>query len=209
MIAPRCTSCGRPVLELRGQFAFFDSFLISNGEPPEDTAGAYHLPCLAAAGIAARWHAAVIRSLVDVRRHTVLGRAVGWVAVRSPNGDPSAISPDGVVLPLRFRTRGKAVDGGTAFAVHEREYNLELEDTAAIGKLQAALRSDGRISLAATFEALGIADCLVRPDLQADSAFVLDDPDAAEDWSPRFVCAAVTYTVWLPDAVAAFARVGG
>jgi hypothetical protein len=204
MIAPRCTSCGRTVLELRGQFAFFDSFLTSGDEPPPDTTGAWHIPCLEAAGIGPRWHAAVVKSLVDVRRYTVLGRADGWVAVRPANGEPIAVSPLGAVLSLQFRTAGRKVEGGLAFAVHEREYNLELDDTGAIEKLQSALRAQKSISLLAAYEAIGIADRLVRPDLQTDAAFLLEDPDVADEWTKRFVCAAVSYSVLIPTAVAAF-----
>jgi hypothetical protein len=206
MIAPRCTSCGRTVLELRGQFARFDSFLTSGDEPPPDTAGTWHIPCLsaAAAGVGPRWHTALVKSLVDVRRHTVLGRADGWVAVRPPNGDPFAVSPDGATLPLQFRSAARRIDGGLAFTIHEPEYNLELEDTVAIEKLQSALRAQKSVSLLAAYEAIGIADRLVRPDLQADAAFLLEDPDAADEWTKRFVSAAVSYSVVIPDSFASF-----
>lgn len=204
MLAPRCVSCGRTVLELRGQFAAFDSYLIEDGEPPPDTAGTWHLPCLERAGVGPRWHAALVRSLVDVRRHTRLGEADGWTAVREPTGAPIAISPIGEVLSLRFRTHGRRVEGGQVAVVRTPEYNLELADGAPIETMQSALREHGSISLAAVYEALGIADCLVRPDLQTEAAFVLDDPAVAEEWTKRFVCAAVTCSVFVPDALAAF-----
>jgi hypothetical protein len=202
MIAPRCTSCGRTVLELRGQFAFFDSYLTSSEGPPAATAGAWHIPCLEASGAGPRWHAAVVKSLVDVRRHTELGRADGWVAIKTPQGEPLAVSPLGAVQPLKFRSAGRKVDGGLAFAIHEPEYNLELEDTAAIEKLQATLRAQKSISLLAAYEAIGIADRLVRPDLQTDAAFLIEDADAVGEWTKRFVCAAVSYSVLVPAALA-------
>lgn len=195
------------MLELRGQFARFDSFLISGGEPPEDTAGTYHLPCLEKSGIGPRWHAAIVKSLVDVRRHTELGRADGWVVVNTPQGEPLAISPHGAILSLRFRSTPRPVDGGLAASVHEPEYNLELQDTAAIAKLTVGMQPS--MPLAAVYEALGIADCLVRPDLQTDAAFLVEDPDSVEDWTKTFVCPAVTYTVFVPSALAPYvARTG-
>jgi hypothetical protein len=192
------------VLELRGQFAFFDSYLISDREPPAALAGTYHFPCLAASGRGARWHAAVLESLVDVRRHTELGRAEGWVAVRSPQGEPFAISPDGALLPLRFRTTPRPVDGGLAAVLHEPEYNLELRDTVVIAKIATTLRTQKSMSLAAVYEAIGIADVLVRPDLQAEAAFLVEDPDSVGEWTTQFISAAVTYTVFVPTAMARY-----
>lgn len=204
MIAPRCVGCGRTVLELRGQFARFEAYSITGPEPPPETAGTWHIECLEGADVGPRWHVAVVRSLVDLRRYTLLVSADGWAAVRTPTGEPIAVSPVGAMLPLRFDTPPRAVDGGLVGDLHEPEYNLELDDTVAIERLQAGLRDRGSISLLAVAEALAIADCLVRPDLLTEAAFHLEDPSTIEEWTRRFVCAAVSYSVLIPHALAPF-----
>ena len=91
--------------------------------------------------------------------------------------------------------------------MHEAEYNLELDDPAAIAELQAALRRTGACALLTVAERLGIADRLTRPELLTAAAFRLEDPEAVADWSPRFVAAAVVYDVFVPGALVPFLEV--
>lgn len=67
-----CVECGRPVLELSGQFARLDSFFVEDEEPDPETVGEWHAICLAESPHAEAWFRAMYRNCVSVRGYREL-----------------------------------------------------------------------------------------------------------------------------------------
>lgn len=99
-----CVACGLPVVDLPGQTAMLQPYLSEADVPPGDTAGAWHLSCLAAAPVAEQWGRAQVHSFVEVRGFEPVARGPEWTVFDNPRtGDRLALSRLGATLPLRGR----------------------------------------------------------------------------------------------------------
>jgi hypothetical protein len=87
-----------------GPDGMLSSYLSVEGVPPVDTAGAWHLSCLASEPVAVQWGLASVHSFVQVRRFDRVARVAGWTVVDNPrSGNRLALGDFGAVLALRER----------------------------------------------------------------------------------------------------------
>jgi hypothetical protein len=161
------------------------------GTPPVDTAGTWHLTCLAADPVAEQWGRAHVHSFTQVRGYEPVVGTPEWTVVVNPRTrERLALGRLGAVLPLR----GRPASGG--LRVRESDYWLEW-DRPVIAPIQAELRASGAVGVLDVADLLGIRHRLSRPDSLSGSVFRLD-PELAEDWTPTAVGASVDYVVALP-----------
>jgi hypothetical protein len=193
-----CIGCGRPVLELRGQFTLLNSFYINDGVPPVESAGEWHLSCLHGSGYGAAWYEARRRNFVDIRKYDVILESEAWTVTRNPRTrEPVALSPSGDSLLLVFaEARPRPVPGGAIYRVDE-EYNLELDDREAIKAIQGTLSTVGAFPLLAVMEVLGIADRVVHAEALEEGMLRVDH-ELRGEWQPGFVSARADYGVFVP-----------
>jgi hypothetical protein len=162
------------------------------GTPPVDTAGTWHLSCLAADAVAEQWGRAHVHSFTQVRGYERVVDTPEWTVVVNPRThERLALGRQGAVLPLR----GQPTSGG--LRVTELEYWLEW-DHPVVARIQAELRASGSVGVLDVADLLGIRDRLIRPDSLSDSAFRLN-PELVEDWTPTAVGASVDYVAALPS----------
>jgi hypothetical protein len=170
MKLPSCVSCGRPVLQLSGQFANLDSYYLGEGGPPRETAGAWHASCLAASPAATAWYAVRLRNHCDVRDFRPVAELDHWTVVGHPrSGDVVAFGRAGELVSLALgRDRGRSVAGGAVYPTVVPLYNVELDDEPVIADIQRGLDADGSYPVMALIDKLGIADRVVsaRPGAQ-------------------------------------------
>lgn len=196
----RCVACDLPVLELEGQFTKLDSFFIQNGSPPPDTAGWWHVRCLAGSDAGPAWYAARLRNYRDVRRFVPIAELAKWTVLSSPQHNKVlALAHHGELIELSSRRRkhGRAVDSGLIFPHVEEEFHLELEDASIIQAIKDGFIISGTYPLSAVLAALGIADRTVHPEVLERGAlrFVRS---LQEYWRPHAVSARVEYGVFIP-----------
>lgn len=193
-----CVGCGRPVLELRGQFTLLNSFYIDGGVPPVESAGEWHLACLHESTYGETWYAARRRNFVDVRKYEVVLENEGWTVTRNPRTrETVALARSGDSLSLVFTdARPRRVSGGAVYRVDE-EYNLELADRDAFRAIQDTLSTVGSLPLLAVMEVIGIGDRVVHAEALEESMFRVDD-ELRDEWRPTFVSARADYGVFVP-----------
>jgi hypothetical protein len=203
-----CVGCGLPVLELRGQFTLFDSYLIENGHPPEADVGHWHVTCLRAAGVGARWAPVLIRNYTSVRGYRVLAETAAWSVVENPRtAEVLALDQHGTFSSLMFQAAPhRLVPGGGAYQVREAEYGLDVGNVTWGEEIQTALRTQGRYSIQELARGLGIEAKLSHPEMLADAAFRYDDA-TEEEWGPMFVLAPVEYQVFVPSEWFPYVRI--
>jgi hypothetical protein len=189
------------VLELDGQAVMLQPYLSAGGTPPVDTAGEWHLTCLAADPVAEQWGQAHVRSFTEVRHFDRVATTPDWTVVSNPRtGDVLALGRLGAVLTLRGRTV-RPEPGGLRMT--DVDHWLEW-DQPVIARIQAQLRTDARIGVLEVADILGSRHRLGQPDSLSDSAFRLN-PELVEDWSPTAVGATVEYFVPLPAELVPYA----
>jgi hypothetical protein len=195
------------VLELEGQCEFFDSFLISGGEPPPDSAGDWHLKCLRTATVGPRWRAVRVRNYVDVRGFERVAEPAGWVVLRDQRGKLLAVGAAGELVELSH-ARGKPareLEEGFVFRRLEETFHLELEDQAAIVEMQRTLEETSVYPVSAVLAVLGIADRVVHEVALEDAKFRFDK-DMRELWTRNSVSASCEYGVFMPRALEPYMR---
>jgi hypothetical protein len=194
MRPPACVGCGRPVLELVGQYTVLSAYLDVAGSVPTGMAGSWHPRCLTVVPATAAWGAALVRNYTEVRQYEVLARTTDWTVVRNPRTHETlALGHRGASLPLTAPASGSSPH---VLQLHEPTYWLEW-DRPAIAEIQDALRRFGAIPIVRVAELLGCSDRLSDPELLVDGVFRLDDA-MVEDWQAGAVGAAVDYAVRLP-----------
>jgi hypothetical protein len=200
MKLPSCVSCGRPVLQLSGQFANLDSYYLGEGGPPRETAGAWHASCLAASPAATAWYGMRLRNHCDVRDFRPVAELDHWTVVGHPrSGDVVAFGRAGELVSLALgRDRGRSVAGGAVYPTVVPLYNVELDDEPVIADIQRGLDADGSYPVMALIDKLGIADRVVHPVALDGSVFRLD-PELREYWSRRSAVASVEHGVFVPS----------
>src|SRR5437868_3935458 len=108
-----CIGCGRPVLELRGQFALLDSFYVDDDAPLLESAGAWHARCLVDSPYGEAWFAAKRRNFVSVRRYEEVAALADWTVLRNRNTrEMLALARTGMSLSLSFSKRPRPVADG-------------------------------------------------------------------------------------------------
>ena len=192
MRLPQCVACGQPGLELTGQTVMLQPYVSVAGTPPGDTAGPWHLTCLAADPVADDWGRAHVHSFTEVRGYERVVDTPEWTVVLNPRThERLALGRLGAVLPLR----GRPTSGG--LRVMELDYWLEW-DPPVIAPIQAELRASGAVGVLEVADLLGSRDRLNHPGSLSDSVFRLN-PELVEDWTPTAVGASVDYVVTLPS----------
>jgi hypothetical protein len=202
---PLCLGCQRPVLEISGQFTRLQPYLLRL--PTEkhllDTAGDWHEWCLEAASLGDGWHHARVRSLLKPGARPV-AEVDGWTVLES-SAEALAVSPAGAVLSLNFAWH-RPTFGGLAGVIREPEMNLQL-DADRMRVIQDTLERAGHYPLLSLADDLGIRYRLRHPELWRESGLRYD-PELREFWSARHLTAALEYSVFVPDVLAPYARVG-
>ena len=189
------------MLELGGQAAMLQPYLSAAGTPPVDTAGEWHLTCLATDPVAEQWGQAHVRSFTEVRHFDRVATTPDWTVVSNPRtGDVLALGRLGAVLTLRGRTVRPEPAG---LRMTDVDHWLEW-DQPVIARIQAQLRTDARIGVLEVADLLGSRHRLGQPDSLSDSAFRLN-PELVEGWSPTAVGATVEYFVPLPAELVPYA----
>lgn len=194
-----CEGCGRPVIGLVGQFAKLDSYFLSADSAAGHMAGVWHARCLQEAPYAEQWYEARLDNFTRVRGYEVAAELERWSVIRHPRADERlAFSRDGLIWRLTFDgdQRSRA-PGGSIHRVEEREFNLELDDEAAIRTIQDSLRATKKFPVLGLFDLLGIADRVVHPEALTDAAFVWTRP-LAKLWQRTWVSARCEYGVFVP-----------
>jgi hypothetical protein len=196
---PDCRSCGLPVLGLHGQIANLDSYFISDGAPPPESAGWWHVACLAASPFAADWYQARLRNFRDVRGYESVAELAHWSVLRlQRTGDVTALGREGGLLSLSPRHgRPRPVPGGVIYRVVEDEYHLELADEAIVQTIHEALTSEGTYPLPALIEQLGIGNRMAHPEALERGLFRFNK-SLRRDWMRRAVSSSIEYGVFVP-----------
>lgn len=195
-----CQGCGKPVLELEGQFSVLDSLYIHNGFPPPETSGWWHARCLSESEAGSAWYEARLRNFRDVRRYQVVADYPQWTVLRGPNrGNLLAFGRRGELLNLSRGNRklARPIEGGRLYPKIEETFHLELDDLDLVQAIQEGLRSVGSHPLPAVLNAMGIADRVVHPEAIEHGAFHFDKA-LQHDWDRRFVSARLEYDVFVP-----------
>lgn len=200
MRTPDCRSCSLPVLALHGQTANLDSYFISDGVPPPESAGWWHVSCLAASPFAADWYQARLRNFRDVRGYEPVAELARWSVLRlARTGDVTALGRGGELLSLSPRHgRPRTVQGGVIYRVVEDEYHLELADDAIVKTVQEALITDGTYPLPALIEQLGVAERMVHPEALERGLFRINK-SLRRHWTRRAVSSSIEYGVFVPS----------
>jgi|GEM_PF-5297335 len=202
---PRCVGCGRPVLELHGQYVQLGAYLLPDDAPDlAGGTGSWHARCLAGTDLGPRWRVLLVRSYLAVRGYDLVQQSPHWTVVRNPRtGETLALLADGATLELPARAvPGPPVPGGASYLVDEPMYVLEW-DPPVPEEIQRGLRATGTVALAAVADRLGIWPAVSHPDLFATAALHLDE-ELVPDWSPRYVLAAARYPVFVPEALVGY-----
>lgn len=190
-----CVGCGRPVLELRGQFTFLDSFYVDGDDLLLSSVGAWHAVCLKGSGFGEIWFEARYRNFVTVRGYRELANLGEYVVLQ--RRDRLALAKHGLILSLAFAKRRPTIIAGGIVCFASEDMNLELSEKESIAEIQTALREAGEIPLWRVIELVGIEDKTVRPEILDDSVFRYQDGMPGR-WSNHFVCGRVEYGVCLP-----------
>jgi hypothetical protein len=180
-----CVACGAPVLELEGQFDKLDSYFISDGSPPGESAGWWHLSCLRASDVGPAWQAARLRNYRDVRKLTVVAEPPGWVVLGDARGKRLAIGATGELVDLSI-ARGRVlrkVDDGVVFARVDDGFYVELAHS---------FEPSTEYPLSALLVSLGTADRVVDPIALEGGTFRFDRRGAS---------ARLEYGVFIPRAL--------
>jgi hypothetical protein len=171
-----------------------EPYVAGAGVPPANSAGAWHLGCLAGDPVAEQWGQAHVHSFVRVRRFDLVARVPEWTVVDNPRtGDRLALGRLGAILALRGRGI-TAVPEGLRVSVFE--YWLEW-DQLVIARVQAELRNSGIARVLEVAGLLGIGDRLTKPETLAHSVFRVN-PELLEEWTPTAVGAALDVVMVLP-----------
>jgi hypothetical protein len=193
------------VLELEGQFASFDSYLLdAQAAHLAGTEGDWHLSCLRDSGLAPDWSAALLRNYIN-RGFSVVSESKHWTVLRGPRpGDTLAFERAGDLIRMPVRgTRLDRVPGGVVQWIVCEEFNLELQDAAIIADMQTALEETGSYPLTKLLEGLCIMDRMLRPALLASGRFRLTR-DGQREWRRYWVTAAAEYGRFIPDELEEF-----
>ncbi len=195
----RCVACDRPVLSFPGEFEMLDSYYLGDDSPPADTAGKWHSRCLHDSPYREEWYAARLRNFTAVRGYREVAETEAWTVVRHPRTDERiGFSRNGDLLGLTFDGGPlRKVPGGTVYGESYREFNLELDDEAAIRTIQDSLRATKKYPVLGLFDLLGIMDRVVHPEALKDAAFVWTRP-LAKLWQRTWVSARCEYGVSVP-----------
>lgn len=198
-----CVACELPVLELEGQFELLDSLFVSGGEPPELSAGEWHLSCLRTSAVGPSWQDARVRNFRDTRGFVPIAERNGWQVLRDPRrGKVLAFGTTGEMLNLSLggRKNARTAPDGLVFPISNPDFHLELDDRELVRELQETLVSKGAAPLELVLEKLHIADRMVDRIALERAAFRFDE-DLQGFWGPRRVSARVEYGVFVPDVL--------
>ncbi len=195
----QCEFCARPVIGLMGQAEKLDSYYLGDESPPEETAGVWHSRCLHDSPYREEWYAARLRNFTEVRGYREAAETEAWTVVRHPRTDERiGFSRNGDLLGLTFDGGPlRKVPGGTVYGERYREFNLQLDDEAAIRTIQDSLSATKKFPVLGLFDLLGIADRVVHPEALTDAAFVWTRP-LAKLWQRTWVSACCEYGVFVP-----------
>jgi hypothetical protein len=201
----RCRGCGKPVLELKGQFANLDSFYLSDGGPPAETAGQWHSLCLAESSVAYAWSQVRVANFRDVRGYRLRDQLPAWTILESPRTrELIAFGHDGRLLSLSLGGKSKArrVDGGAVYPVEVPEYNVKLEITppneALIANIQEALSSTKEYPLVTLVAELGISDRIMHP-VAIERGSLKFERSLRRHWGRHTVSVRVEHGVFIPS----------
>jgi len=198
MKLPTCAGCGRPVLELAGQFEKLDSYYLEAGGPPAESAGWWHASCLADSSHGGAWYAARLHNHVAIRGFEGVARTRSWTVVRNPRDQKVlALGRTGELLGLGFGAgRPRPVSGGRVHRVAE-EYCLEVDEPDVVAAVQEAAGATTRFPLSTLVEALGISDRILHPEALEGGLFRCQRWPRGEPQT-RIVVRRVEYGVFVP-----------
>lgn len=207
MTIRNCTSCGLPVIELRGEFEKLDPLYARGSSVPDETVGWWHTRCLAGSEAALIWYEARLKNYREMRGWTTVADLEEWTVVAdSRGGTRLALGHNGQILdmPEGSGAAARPVEGGHVYPTVWPEYNLNLEPTnenaATIAAIQAALASNGTYPLPDLFVALGIADRVLHPEALELGVFRFDG-GARRNWGQHSVAARAEYWIFMPSAL--------
>ena len=199
MIPRICPACGTFALSFIGQIEQLDSYLLSPGGPPADTAGSWHTKCLRESAVGAAWAAARLRNFVDVRQYDVIATAGPWTVLVDPrDGERLTVADSGQALVLPSAHRLFEVGDEAAYRERDREYNLHIPDEALIGAMQQALLRDGVCPLSLLFDGVGVTEHLDHAEILSDGFFRDAELELREEWTRVSICVAAEYNVYGP-----------
>lgn len=170
----QCIFCKRPVLEIRGQFEKLDTYYLNKED--ELFQNKIYGSCYSAAMKASKWGAAWYKKRLEhaksmgfrvikiASNHCVVDRGQAWESYYT----------DGRKLSL-----GKdELHQASGLMQIKQNYNVELEDTAFVTKVRAALESEGSYPLWNLIEHLGVADQILYPELLKNGRMLKQNPPA-------------------------------
>lgn len=200
MKAPDCISCGKPVLELPGQFTLLDSFYL-NGDsfPPVESAGHWHLQCLTQTTFGKPWQQLRLKNFVEVRGYKQLSMPGEWIVLQHPRTkEPMALSSAGGLLSLAFNRGPKfPAKEGFIYEVEQDEYHLELEDPEIIRAIQTSLTSTKTFPIPALCELLGIVERATHPE-SLERGLLHYNSRLQQYWTKTSVSSRWSYGVFVP-----------
>jgi hypothetical protein len=211
MTIRNCTSCGLPVVELRGEFEKLDPLYTRGSSVPDETVGWWHARCLASSDAAIVWYEARLKNYREMRRWTTVADLEEWTVIEEPRGGARlALGHNGQILdvPATSGVAARPVAGGHVYPMVWPEYNLNLEPTnenaATIAAIQDALASNGTYPVPELFAALGVADKVLHPEALELGIFRFDG-GVRRNWGRYSVGARAEYGVFMPSALEPYA----
>lgn len=200
MRIPDCVGCGRAVIQLPGQFALLDSFyLTGEGDPPRESAGNWHIHCLAQTDWGAAWQQLKLNNFVNVRSYRRIAHPGEWTVLQHPRTkEPLALSRSGELLSLLFGKGSKvSARNGFIYEVEKDEYHLELADPEIIKTIQGSLTSRGIFSIPDLFELLDIATRVMHSEA-LEKGLIHHNAQLQHYWTSTSVSARWSYGVFVP-----------
>lgn len=201
MRIPNCVGCAKPILQLQGQFTLLDSFYLNgDADPPEESAGNWHIHCLAASGFGAAWQRLRLENFMGVRDYEQIGDPGEWIVLQHPRTkEPMALSGNGGLLSLSFGKGSKLpAQDGFIYEVEKDESHLELADPEIIRVIQTSLTSTKSFPIPTLFEMLGIEDLVMHSEALR-RGLIHHNARLQPHWTSTSVSARWNYGVFVPS----------
>jgi hypothetical protein len=196
-----CPMCGKPVLELEGQFELLQSYFTDEDDPATQIFGEVHTTCFAASPHGATWTRWRINHFSTVRGYAPVGARDGWTVLTHPRlREVLGFHDSGASIAANHRDRDLALAEGGGSLLEESESHITLADPEFTRSIQEELLDKNALPLRRITDHLGISDRLYWPDVLTTGKYVFSR-QLRREWSPRSFSATVRYLKFLPEVV--------
>jgi hypothetical protein len=198
-----CRVCGRPVLELDGQFEVLQPYYAEPGDPALEIAGWLHTPCLAGSEYRQRWVRWRIKHFTEGRGYEISSDVGDWTVLRDrKRRSVLAFHKDGAsVASTRSDARVTPCEGGGCIGV-ERDAHITIEDPEFIASIQQELTTQKQVAIAKVVDQLQIRDRLQWTGVLEAGKYMFSRT-LRGDWNRRSFSARAHYQLFLPSVVLA------